>query len=104
MSLKNVYDVSTAELMIAFYKNLMLGMSKREALVKAQQAIRQKGYKDAKYWATFILLDAIWKKWSHINYIFDRINLFIPFYDQITKNMILSVSYFLLFLSEVNES
>lgn len=59
MSLKNVYDVSTAELMIAFYKNLMLGMSKREALVKAQQAVRQKGYKDAKYWATFILLDAI---------------------------------------------
>lgn len=59
MSLKNVYDVSTAELMIAFYKNLMLGMSKREALVKAQQTVRQKGYKDAKYWATFVLLDAI---------------------------------------------
>lgn len=59
MSLKNVYDASTAELMIAFYQNLMHGMSKREALVKAQQAIRQKGYKDAKYWATFILLDAI---------------------------------------------
>lgn len=59
MSLKNVYDVSTAELMISFYKYLMAGLSKREALVKAQQDLRAKGYKDAKYWATFILLDAM---------------------------------------------
>ena len=58
MSLKNVYDDSTADLMIAFYKYLMNGFSKREALVKAQQDIKSKGYIDPKYWATFIILDA----------------------------------------------
>lgn len=59
MSLKNVYDTSTAELMISFYRYFMAGVSKREALKKAQQDVRAKGYKDAKYWASFILLDAI---------------------------------------------
>lgn len=59
MSLKNVYDTSTAELMICFYRYLMSGVSKREALKKAQQDVRVKGYKDAKYWASFILLDAL---------------------------------------------
>ena len=59
MSLKKVYDESTAELMIAFYKHLMEGDSKREALVKAQQDLRNAGFKDPKYWATFILLDAL---------------------------------------------
>lgn len=59
MSLKNVYDDSTADLMISFYKHLMDGSSKREALVKAQQDIRGNGYTDPKYWATFILLDAL---------------------------------------------
>ena len=58
MSLKKVYDDSTAVLMISFYKHYMNGSSKREALVKAQQEIRDKGYNDPKYWATFILLDA----------------------------------------------
>lgn len=59
MSLKNVYDTSTAELMISFYRYFMAGVSKREALKRAQQDVRAKGYKDAKYWASFILLDAI---------------------------------------------
>ena len=59
MSLKNVYDTSTAELMISFYTHLMTGESKLEALKKAQQDVRAKGYKDAKYWASFILLDAL---------------------------------------------
>lgn len=59
MSLKNVYDTSTAELMISFYTHLMTGGSKLEALKKAQQDVRAKGYKDAKYWASFILLDAL---------------------------------------------
>lgn len=58
MSLKNVYDDSTADLMISFYKYLMSGSTKSDALVKAQQDIRNKGFKDPKYWATFILLDA----------------------------------------------
>ena len=59
MSLKKVYDESTADLMISFYQHLMNGASKREALVKAQKDIRKKGFNDPKYWATFILLDAI---------------------------------------------
>lgn len=59
MSLKNVYDESTAELMISFYRQLTTGATKREALIKAQREIREKGYDDPKYWATFILLDAL---------------------------------------------
>lgn len=58
MSLKKVYDESTADLMISFYQHLMEGDTKREALVKAQQDISKKGFNDPKYWATFILLDA----------------------------------------------
>ena len=58
MSLKKVYDDSTADLMINFYQHLMSGASKREALVKAQRNIREKGFNDPKYWATFILLYA----------------------------------------------
>ena len=58
MSLKKVYDESTADLMISFYQHLMEGDSKRKALVEAQKDIRKKGFKDPKYWASFILLDA----------------------------------------------
>lgn len=59
MSLKKVYDVSTADLMIGFYHHLMTGSDKREALVKAQQDIRSKGFDAPEFWATFILLDAL---------------------------------------------
>lgn len=59
MSVKPVYDTSTADLMIAFYKYLAHGKGKREALTLAQKDLRAKGYTDAKYWATFILLDAL---------------------------------------------
>ena len=58
MSLQKVYDKATAELMIKFYQHWMNGFSKREALIKAQQELREAGYKDSRYWATFILLDA----------------------------------------------
>lgn len=58
MSLKNVYDDVTAKLMVSFYEYLMNGSTKREALVKAQRDIRNKGYVDAEYWTPFILLDA----------------------------------------------
>lgn len=59
MSLRNVYDNTTADMMISFYRNLLNGSTKREALVKAQREIRDKGFSDPKYWATFILLDAM---------------------------------------------
>lgn len=58
MSLKKVNDESTANLMISFYRHLMSGVSKREALVRAQREIREQGFSDPKYWAAFILLDA----------------------------------------------
>ena len=58
MSLKSVHDQATADMMVSFYRHLMNGDSKREALVKAQQELRQRGFTDSDYWATFILLDA----------------------------------------------
>lgn len=59
MSLKSVYDESTSKLMIAFYQGLANGLSKREALLNAQKATREAGYSEGKYWAPFILLDAL---------------------------------------------
>ena len=59
MSLKPVYDESTAKLMIAFYQGLAQGKSKRESLLNAQNIIKAMGYKEGKYWAPFILLDGI---------------------------------------------
>lgn len=58
MSLKEVYDDSTAEMMVRFYRHLAEGASKREALVKAQREIRELGYTDSEHWTSFILLDA----------------------------------------------
>lgn len=59
MSLKPVYDESTAKLMVAFYEGLAQGKSKRQALHDAQNAVKSSGYKEGKYWAPFILLDGI---------------------------------------------
>ena len=59
MSLCTVNDSVTADLMVQFYRNMMNGMSKRESLVEAQKGLRAKGYTDAKYWTSFILLDAL---------------------------------------------
>lgn len=58
MSLRKVYDASTARLMTLFYSNLTRGHSKRESLVLAQQQLRKEGYTDMTHWASFILLDA----------------------------------------------
>ncbi len=59
MSLVPVYDTATTELMISFYHHLISGKSSHESFFLAQRELRDKGYKDSKYWATFILLDAI---------------------------------------------
>lgn len=59
MSLKKVHDASTAEMMILFYKNMMSGNSKREALVNAQKEMRNRGYDAPEHWTPFILLDAL---------------------------------------------
>ena len=60
MSLWKVDDEATKELRTNFYKNLLKGSSKIEALQEAQKKIRETpGYEDPEYWAGFILLDAL---------------------------------------------
>lgn len=59
MSLKKVYDQATSKLMIAFYKGIAEGLSKREALIAAQKELRNTAeYAKGQFWAPFILLDA----------------------------------------------
>ena len=59
MSLRNVYDAATAEMMIQFYRAFLSGQSYREALRTAQQYMREHGYDKPEYWATFVLLDGL---------------------------------------------
>lgn len=60
MSLWAVDDRATQILMTEFYSNLVKGSSKHESLKRAQQKVKNtKGYEDPKYWAAFILLDAL---------------------------------------------
>lgn len=58
MSLKSVPDESTSKLMASFYEGIVKGLSKREALINAQKALRSSGYTKGEEWASFILLDA----------------------------------------------
>lgn len=59
VSLNEVADASTADMMIVFYRNLFdgSGMSRREALRKAQAEIRA-AYPSDPTWASFILIDS----------------------------------------------
>ena len=64
MSLWKVDDTATQLLMTEFYRNYLSGKSKQESLRLAQQFLRnytdgEEGYSDPKYWAAFILLDAL---------------------------------------------
>ena len=60
MSLWKVDDEATLQLMTAFYKNYLKGMSKRESLLKAQKTLRETpGFEDPYNWAAFILLDGL---------------------------------------------
>lgn len=60
MSLWKVDDDATKELMSQFYSNWTNGMSKHKALECAKNSIRTTPrWSDPKYWAAFILLDAI---------------------------------------------
>lgn len=58
MSLWKVDDNAAHLLMTEFYRGWMSGMSKYVALRQAQAIVREK-YPDPKYWAAFILLDAL---------------------------------------------
>ena len=63
MSLWKVDDEATCLLMTEFYNNWIGdGKTKRESLELAKQAVRshrENGWDDPKYWAAFILLDAL---------------------------------------------
>ena len=56
MSLWKVDDAATEMMITYFYKYLLSGLGKREALVKAQEYVREK-LVDPYYWAAFIMLD-----------------------------------------------
>lgn len=58
MSLWKVDDDATQMLMEAFYTSLLSGHDQYDALREAQAQVR-KSYPDPKYWAAFILIDAI---------------------------------------------
>lgn len=61
MSLWDVDDGVTQLLMVEFYRLLLLGLPKIEALQKAQQYVRQQNFEYHKpyYWAGFVLIDAL---------------------------------------------
>ena len=56
MSLWEVNDAVTQELMTAFYNNVLSGQSYREAFYNAQRTIRSRK-PNPYYWAGFIMLD-----------------------------------------------
>jgi CHAT domain-containing protein len=58
-SLWRVDDVSTAQLMGAFYREYVRGVPKVEALRRAQvELLRDKQYADPYYWSCFVLIGA----------------------------------------------
>ncbi len=54
-SLWQVSDESTAQLMVHFYRNLLEGMSKSEALARARATLYRDGKTNPFFWAPFIL-------------------------------------------------
>lgn len=61
VSLWNVNDTATAELMKAFYRNLKRGMSKDEALRQAKLELlngKQAAWRHPYFWASFVLVGA----------------------------------------------
>lgn len=58
MTLSAVDDQASMLLMTKFYEHITGGLSERQALIKAQQYLRENGYAASKFWTPFILLDA----------------------------------------------
>ncbi len=58
MSLWSVDDKATQLMMTEFYSNLIKGMTKREAFLKAQHTLKTTaGFENPRFWAAFIMLD-----------------------------------------------
>ena len=57
MSLWSVNDKATQAMMTSFYTALVQGDDRHTAFRKAQQHLRNAGYTDPYYWASFIMLD-----------------------------------------------
>ena len=55
MSLWKVADNQTQELMVAFYRNWVAGLGKRQAFFKAQKEIKAK-YPDPYFWGAFVMV------------------------------------------------
>jgi CHAT domain-containing protein len=55
VSLWQVPDKSTSLLMQEFYKNLLHGMSKSQALASARESLVRQGYSNPFFWAPFVL-------------------------------------------------
>lgn len=58
MSLWSVNDAATQLMMTSFYENLLNGLSRHDAFLKAQQSVREV-YPQPHFWAPFIMLDDI---------------------------------------------
>lgn len=58
MSLWSVNDAATQLMMTSFYENLLNGLSRHNAFLKAQQSVREV-YPQPHFWAPFIMLDDI---------------------------------------------
>lgn len=56
VSLWQVADNSTAILMQGFYRGLLKGRSKAQALAEARSALQSKGYTNPFFWAPFVLM------------------------------------------------
>lgn len=60
MSSWNVSDKATLLLMSRFYENLLNGCGKQKALLQAIKEVKsQEQYKDYRFWAPFLLIDAL---------------------------------------------
>lgn len=59
MSLWKVDDHATKIMMTSFYEALMQGHSKRDAYLRAQAAVKERGFNEPSYWASFVMLDGM---------------------------------------------
>ncbi len=58
MSLWSVNDAATQKMMTSFYEALFRGLSRHDAFLEAQKAVREE-YPEPHFWAPFIMLDDI---------------------------------------------